>query len=111
LQKGDTWILYAIVKIILSQTALFLKQKDYGKVLGLLHFTCVKLLRSGNAQENGHDILLNECLLESLEEINIHIEKARESSGNQNEEEMLQVAKGLVENVLSRNKVWTPERI
>ena len=74
LQRGDTRIVHAIVKIILSLTALFLRQKDYGEVLGLLHFTCVKLLGNGNVQERGHDIFLNECLLEYLEEINIHIE-------------------------------------
>lgn len=105
LQKGDARILHAIVKIILSLAALFLRQKDYGEVFGLLHFTCVKLLGIGNVQEKGHDILLNECLLEYFEETNIHIEKELESLGDQNGEEMLRVAKGLVENVLSSHRV------
>ena len=105
LQRGDTRIVHAIVKIILSLTALFLRQKDYGEVLGLLHFTCVKLLGNGNVQERGHDIFLNECLLEYLEETNIHIEQALESLGDQNGEEMLRAAKELVENVLSSHRV------
>ena len=82
LQKGDARILHAIVKIILSLAALFLKQKAYGEVFGLLHFTCVKLLGIGNVQEEGHDILLNECLQEYFEEENIHIEKEIESLGD-----------------------------
>lgn len=45
-QKEDTRIPHVIVKIIV-QTTLFLKEKCYGKVLGLLDFTCVKLLRNG----------------------------------------------------------------
>ena len=52
-----------------------------------------------------HDIFLNECLLEYLEEINIHIEQALESLGDQNGEEMLRAAKELVENVPSSHRV------
>lgn len=82
LQKGDARILHAIVKIILSLAALFLKQKAYGEVFGLLHFTCVKFVGIGNVHEKSHDILLNECLLEYFEEENIQIEKEIESLGD-----------------------------
>ena len=53
LQKGDARILYAIVKIILSLTALLLRQNDYGEVLGLLYFTGVKLLGIKQHQRKG----------------------------------------------------------
>ena len=52
-KKGDARILYAVVKIILSLTVLLLRQNDYGEVLGLLYFTCVKLLGNKQHQRKG----------------------------------------------------------
>ncbi|KAH9314616.1 hypothetical protein KI387_023243 [Taxus chinensis] len=105
LHKGDTRVLHAIMKIIMSQTAFALKNKVYSRVLGLLHFSCGKLLGCEKAQESGLDIVLNESLLYSFEEINIHIEEALESlQEDENAGQMLQVAKGLVENVTSHYK-------
>lgn len=67
LQEEGTKILHAIVKMIV-RTTLFSKHKRYGKVLGLLHFTCKIVMEQKGAEmsKRGHDILLNECLLVSL---------------------------------------------
>eukprot|EP01018_Ginkgo_biloba_P001403 Gb_28704 [translate_table: standard] len=101
LQRGDTKILQAVTKILVAHTALSLKNKDYSRALGLLHFICGKLLGCEKDPERGLDIVLSECLLYSLEETHKHIEKALQSlQGDHNGEQKLHVAKGLVRTAL-----------
>ncbi|GKU94886.1 hypothetical protein SLEP1_g8312 [Rubroshorea leprosula] len=94
LLKGKSNLLDAVGLILLTCSVVGLERKDFGLVLGLLHFVCVKLIGQENKEWNGLDMMLV-----SLPDIYPHIEREMEEQSHEEERNKLQTARALLEPV------------
>ncbi|KAJ7952761.1 putative Condensin-2 complex subunit G2 [Quillaja saponaria] len=88
--KGSPSIMDAVGVIFLTCSVVGLERKDYGLVLGLLHFVRFKLFR-----EEDRD--WGDMMLASLQEIYPKIEREIEETSNADEQEKLHDARELLE--------------
>lgn len=89
LVKRNTIVLDAVGQIFLIGSLVGLEGKDYGLVLGLLHFVCVKLF--------GHDWRESDTLLAFLQEIYPQLERHIEEESDEDARQILESARTLLE--------------
>lgn len=67
--KGNSSVLDAVGKIFMTGSAVALEREDFGLVLGLLHFVCVKLVGHEHRGWKGLDMMLAslECIYPEIE--------------------------------------------
>eukprot|EP00261_Vitis_vinifera_P021464 XP_010652710.1 PREDICTED: uncharacterized protein LOC100264215 isoform X2 [Vitis vinifera] len=93
LLRGNSSILDAVGKIFMTASAVALEREDFGLLLGLIHFVCVKLVGHEHRGWEGLDMMLA-----SLEGIYPEIERqVEEPSGNEHGKQKLQKARALLE--------------
>lgn len=90
--KGNRSILDAVGEIFLIGSVVGLEGKDFGLVLGLVHFVCVKLFKRDD--RDWGDIMLT-----SLQDIYIQIERQLEEEDLEDGRENLESARALLEPV------------
>ncbi|XVE82930.1 hypothetical protein DITRI_Ditri16bG0044800 [Diplodiscus trichospermus] len=94
LLKGNRSILDAVGVIFLAGSVVGLERKDFGLLLGLLHFVCLKLIGKDDREWSGLDMMLV-----SLPDIYPRIEKGLEEEGDEDESCKLNNARALLEPV------------
>ncbi|KAH7566693.1 hypothetical protein JRO89_XS08G0217300 [Xanthoceras sorbifolium] len=94
LLKGNRSVLDAVGVIFLSSSMVGLERKDFGLVLGLLHFVCVKLVGVDDREWTGLDMMLV-----SLPDIYPQIEKETEEQSQEDERMALDGVRVLLEPV------------
>ncbi|KAL5821859.1 hypothetical protein ACOSQ3_023741 [Xanthoceras sorbifolium] len=94
LLKGNRSVLDAVGVIFLSGSMVGLERKDFGLVLGLLHFVCVKLVGVDDREWTGLDMMLV-----SLPDIYPQIEKETEEQSQEDERMALDGVRVLLEPV------------
>ncbi|KAJ6419765.1 hypothetical protein OIU84_029809 [Salix udensis] len=94
LLKGKFKILDAIGVILLTGSVVGLERKDFGVVLGLLHFVCVKLVGEEDREWNELDMMLD-----FLPAIYHQIERGIEEQSDQNARQKLCSARMLLDHV------------
>ncbi|XP_062101820.1 uncharacterized protein LOC133807872 isoform X2 [Humulus lupulus] len=92
LVKGNPSILDAAGEIFLVGSLVRLEGKDYGLVLGLVHFVCVKLFRHGDKE-------WGDIMLASLQSIYPQIERHIEEESDEDGKQKLESARVLLEPV------------
>lgn len=94
LLKGNSNILDAVGAVLLTGSIVGLERKDFGLVLGILHFVRVKLVGEEDKQWSEFDMMLN-----SLPDIYPWIEREIEEESNENVRQNLHSARELLEPV------------
>ncbi|KAJ6678307.1 CONDENSIN-2 COMPLEX SUBUNIT G2 [Salix viminalis] len=94
LLKGKFKILDAIGVILLTGSVVGLERKDFGVVLGLLHFVCVKLVGEEDREWNELDMMLD-----FLPDIYHQIERGIEEQSDENARQKLCSARMLLDHV------------
>lgn len=94
LLKGKFNILDAVGVILLTGSVVGLERKDFGVVLGLLHFVCVKLVGEEDREWNELDMMLA-----SLPDIYPQIERGIEEQSDENARQKLCSARMLLDHV------------
>lgn len=94
LLKGKFNILDAVGVILLTGSVVGLERKDFGAVLGLLHFVCVKLVGEEDREWNELDMMLA-----SLTDIYPQIERGIEEQSDENARQKLCSARMLLDHV------------
>lgn len=92
LLKGNPNVLDAIGVMFLTGSKVGLERKDFGLVLGLVHFVCMKLFR-------GDDRQWGCAMLASLQDIYPQIEREIEEQDDEDERQRLPSVKELLEPV------------
>ncbi|XWS45153.1 hypothetical protein CRYUN_Cryun15aG0112000 [Craigia yunnanensis] len=94
LLKGNRNILDAVGVIFLATSVVGLERKDFGLLLGLLRFVCLKLIGKEDREWSGLDMMLD-----SLPDIYPGIERGLEDQGDEDEGHKLNNARALLEPV------------
>ncbi|XP_022741486.1 uncharacterized protein LOC111293046 [Durio zibethinus] len=94
LLKGNRSILDAVGVIFLASSVVGLERKDFGLLLGLLRFVCLKLIGQEDKEWSGLDMMLV-----SLLDIYPRIVREIEEQGDENESHKLNSATALLEPV------------
>lgn len=92
LVKGNSSILDAVGEIFLVGSLVGLEGKDYGLVLGLLNFVCVKLFKQDDKE-------WGDIMLASLQHIYPQIEKLVEEESDEDRKQKLESARAMLEPV------------
>lgn len=92
LLKGNPNVLDAVGVILLTGSEVGLERRDFGLVLGLVHFVCMKLFREDDRQWGC-------AMLASLQDIYPQIEREIEEQDDEDERQKLLNAKELLEPV------------
>ncbi|KAG6728987.1 hypothetical protein I3842_01G004800 [Carya illinoinensis] len=100
LLKGNPNILDSVGVILLTGSLVGLKRKDFGLVLGLLHFVCTKLFRLDDRE-------WGDIMLASLQDLYPQIEREIEQQNNEDGRQKLQSSKELLEPVWMHNMYET----
>ncbi|XP_065876662.1 uncharacterized protein [Euphorbia lathyris] len=94
LLKGCRNVLDAVGVMFLTHSVVGLERKDFGLVLGIIHFVCVKLVEADDKEWNELDLMLS-----SLPDIYPQIEREIEEENNEVERQKLHSARVLLEPV------------
>ncbi|KAG8062756.1 hypothetical protein GUJ93_ZPchr0003g16945 [Zizania palustris] len=98
LKKGNPGILHSVSGVFLSTTQLALQRSEYGVVLGLTRFVCVRLLGGDfSVSEKLH--LTHASLRENFFEIDKHVRD--DLVDNEKSRQQLESAKALIRSILS----------